>query len=98
MKVSSLSGIALSIVGCSPPSAIAQLLSNTPKQGPVRVRGGEFGSGGRHRAMVDDLESYSLLYMERGDDALDSQGATSAHASSGSTSSTASKKALKVSE
>ena len=98
MKVSSLSGIALSIVGCSPPSAIAQLLSNTPKQGLLRVRGGEFGSGGRHRAMVDDLKSYSLLYMERGDDALESQGATSAHASSGSTSSKASKKALKVSE
>ncbi len=98
MKVSFLSGITLSIVGSSPPSAIAKLLSNTPKQGLVRVRGGEFGSGGRHRAMVDDLESYSLLYMERGDDALDSQGATSAHASSGSTSSKASKKALEVSE
>ena len=98
MKVSSLIGIALSIVGCSPPSAIAQLLSNTPKQGLVRVRGGEYGSGGRHRAMVEDLDSYSLLYVETGDDAQGSQGATSVHASSTSTSSKASKKALKVSE
>jgi hypothetical protein len=103
MKVSSLSGFALSIVGFSPHSAVAQLLSNTPKQGLVRVRGGEYGSGGRHRAMVEDLESYSLLYVETGDYALDSQGATSAHTSSTSSASKTNKasksgKAVKVSE
>ena len=48
--------------------------------------------------MVEDLDSYSLLYVETGGDAQGSQGATSVHASSTSTSSKASKKALKVSE
>jgi hypothetical protein len=104
MKVSSLSGFVLSIVGFSPHSTVAQLLSNTPpKQGLVQVRGGEYGSGSRHHAMVEDLESYSLLYVETGDYALDSQGATSVHASSTSSASKTNKasksgKVVKVSK
>jgi hypothetical protein len=73
MKVSSLAGIAICASGFSPRIAIAQLLSNAPKQGRVGVRGGEYVPGGGRRAMGEDylnleLESFSLMYVDAGDD------------------------------
>jgi hypothetical protein len=60
MKVSSLAGIAICTMGFSSRSAIAQLLSNTPKQGKVGVRGGDYGSGGGRREMGEDAPDRKL--------------------------------------
>ena len=65
MKVSSLAGFATCTLGFSSRSAIAQLFSNTPKQGNVGVGGGEYGSGGDHPAMGEDAPHRELKASQR---------------------------------